>query len=55
MKRVFCPKCDYQITFDENKYKDGEVVAMVCPQCASQFKIKIGRKVVRTTTLPILI
>lgn len=48
MKRVFCPKCDYQITFDENKYKDGEVVAMVCPQCASQFKIKIGRKVVRT-------
>lgn len=48
MKRVFCPKCDHQITFDESKYKDGEVVAMVCPQCTSQFKIKIGRKVVRT-------
>lgn len=47
MKRVFCPKCDNQLTFDESKYKDGQVVAFVCPQCASQFKIKIGRKVVR--------
>ena len=47
MKRVFCPKCDHQITFDEKKYQDGQVVPMVCPQCASQFKIKIGRKVVR--------
>ena len=48
MKRVFCPKCDHQLTFDETKYKEGEVVAFVCPQCASQFKIKIGRKVIRT-------
>ena len=47
MKRVFCPKCDHQITFDEKKYEDGQVVPMVCPACASQFKIKIGRKVVR--------
>lgn len=47
MKRVFCPKCDHQITFDEKKYEDGQVVPMVCPQCASQFKIKIGRKTVR--------
>ena len=48
MKRVFCPKCDNQIVFDDSKYEDGKVVAMVCPQCASQFKIKIGRKIVRT-------
>ena len=44
MKRVFCPKCDHQLTFDETKYKEGEVVAFVCPQCASQFKIKISQK-----------
>ena len=50
MKRVFCPKCDHQITFDEKKYEDGQVVPMVCPACASQFKIKIGRKVVRNKT-----
>ncbi len=48
MKRVFCPKCDNQLTFDETKYQEGQVVVFVCPQCASQFKIKIGRKVVRT-------
>ena len=48
MKRVFCPKCDHQIAFDETKYEEGKVVAFVCPQCASQFKIKIGRKVVRS-------
>lgn len=48
MKRVFCPKCDHQIAFDDSKYEDGKVITMVCPQCASQFKIKIGRKTVRT-------
>ncbi|WP_280748559.1 FHA domain-containing protein [Parabacteroides sp. PF5-9] len=50
MKRVFCPKCDNQLTFDETKYADGQVLAFVCPQCTAQFKIKIGRKVVRTAT-----
>lgn len=48
MKRVFCPKCDRQIAFDDTKYPDGKVLAIVCPQCTAQFKIKIGRKVVRT-------
>ena len=47
MKRVFCPKCDRQLTFDENKYPQGKVLAFVCPQCGSQFKIKLGLKVVR--------
>ena len=47
MKRVFCPKCDHQLTFDETKYPQGKVLAFVCPQCGSQFKIKLGLKVVR--------
>ena len=44
MKRVFCPKCDNQLAFDETKYPEGKVLAFVCPQCGSQFKIKLGRK-----------
>ncbi len=48
MKRIFCPKCDNQLTFDETKYTEGKVLAFVCPQCGSQFKIRLGRKVVRT-------
>ena len=47
MKRLFCPKCDRQLTFDETKYPQGKVLAFVCPQCGSQFKIKLGLKVVR--------
>lgn len=50
MKRVFCPKCDNQLSFDETKYPDGKVLAFVCPGCGAQFKIKLGRKVVKTTT-----
>ena len=48
MKRIFCPKCDTQLSFDETKYPDGKILAFVCPQCGSQFKIKLGRKTVRT-------
>ena len=48
MKRIFCPKCDNQLSFDETKYPDGQVLAFVCPQCGSQFKIKLGRKTIRT-------
>lgn len=47
MKRVFCPKCDRQLAFDDSKYPDGKVLAFVCPQCGSQFKIKLGRKLVK--------
>lgn len=48
MKRIFCPKCDNQITFNASKYPEGKILAFVCPQCGSQFKIKLGRKVVKT-------
>ncbi len=50
MKRIFCPKCDNQLSFDETKYPDGKVLAFVCPQCGSQFKIRLGRKIVRTAS-----
>lgn len=48
MKRIFCPKCDNQLAFDETKYPQGKILAFVCPQCGHQFKIKLGRKIVRT-------
>ena len=48
MKRIFCPKCDNQIAFDETKYPEGKILVFVCPQCGHQFKIKLGRKVIRT-------
>ena len=47
MKRVFCSKCDAQILFDETKYTEGQIVPLVCPQCAKQFKVKIGHRVVK--------
>ncbi|MGM9758956.1 MAG: FHA domain-containing protein [Parabacteroides sp.] len=50
MKRVFCPKCDLQLSFDETKYPAGKVLAFVCPQCGTQFKIKLGLKVVKTAS-----
>lgn len=50
MKRVFCPKCDNQLSFDDTQYAEGKVLAFVCPQCGSQFKVKLGRKVVKTAS-----
>ncbi len=47
MKRIFCPKCDYQLTFDETKYPDGKVLSFVCVGCTHQFKIRLGRKIVK--------
>lgn len=42
MKRVRCPKCDYFITFDEQKYTSGQSLIFQCPQCNKQFGIRIG-------------
>lgn len=49
MKQTFCPKCDHQLSFDETKYPKGEVLAFVCPKCSSQFKIKLGKKIIKTS------
>jgi len=48
MKRIFCPKCDNQLAFDETKYTRGKVLVFVCPSCGHQFKIRLGMKKVRT-------
>lgn len=40
MKRILCPKCDKQLTFDDTKYPDRRELAFVCPQCGTQFKVK---------------
>ena len=49
MKRVRCPKCDNYITFDENKYKEGQSLVFQCPQCGKQFGIRIGVSKLRNT------
>lgn len=49
MKRVRCPKCDNYITFDETKYKTGQSLVFVCPQCNKQFGIRIGVSKLRAT------
>lgn len=48
MKRIFCPKCDTQLTFDEKKYPEAKALAFVCPGCSHQFKIRLGSKTVMT-------
>lgn len=42
MKRVRCPKCDYDITFDETKYAAGKALVFECPACGKQFAVRIG-------------
>lgn len=49
MKRVRCPKCDNYITFDEKKYKEGQSLVFMCPQCGKQFGIRIGTSKLRNT------
>ena len=42
MKRVRCPKCDYDITFNETKYAAGKALVFECPSCGKQFAVRIG-------------
>lgn len=41
MKRVRCPKCNNFISFDETKYKAGQSLVFVCPDCGKEFRIRI--------------
>lgn len=50
MKHIFCPKCDYQLVFNKEKYPDGKAFAIVCPQCGHQFRIRVGKKMVKTAS-----
>jgi hypothetical protein len=36
------------MAFDETRYPEGKALAFVCTQCGHQFKIRPGRKLVRT-------
>jgi len=47
MKRVRCPKCDSFITFDEKRYRTGQSLVFVCPNCGKQFGIRIGVSALR--------
>jgi predicted RNA-binding Zn-ribbon protein involved in translation (DUF1610 family) len=49
MRRARCPKCDNYITFDETKYKPGQVLIFECPSCGKQFGIRIGTSKLRKT------
>ena len=42
MKRVRCPKCDYDLTFDETRYAEGQTLVFQCPQCQRQFGVRIN-------------
>ncbi len=42
MKRLRCPRCDQFITFDEQKYQEGEKLIFVCPHCGKQFGVRLG-------------
>ena len=45
MKKLFCPKCDNCISFDESKYKATGTLVFVCPDCAHSFKAHIANKI----------
>jgi len=44
MKRLSCPKCGHNLTFDETAYPPDRVLVFVCPACQKQFKVKLGVK-----------
>jgi len=50
MKRIFCPKCDNQLVFDETKYPEAKALAFVCSGCGHQFKIRVGHKTIVTSS-----
>ena len=46
MKKIFCPKCDEAIVLSAQKLKelkesDGERMAIVCPSCTHQLRIRL--------------
>ena len=41
MKKVLCPKCDNDITFNEDRYEKNVSLFFVCPYCGKQFNVSI--------------
>lgn len=40
MKKVLCPKCDNNVSFDEKRYEEGRSLFFVCPYCGKKFSIQ---------------
>lgn len=41
MKKIRCPKCEHVLTFDDKKYKPGQVLVFHCPNCGKKFGIRM--------------
>lgn len=44
MKKIFCPKCDHPIAFDDSNYPTGQSLVFECEECRKSFTIRIGDK-----------
>ncbi len=44
MKRIRCPKCDAYQTLEQTRFKNGQSLVFICPECGKQFGIKIRKK-----------
>lgn len=42
MKKISCPKCDNDITFNENRYEKNTSLFFVCPYCGKQFNVAVA-------------
>ena len=42
MKKVLCPKCDNDITFNEDRYEKNVSLFFVCPYCGKQFNVSVA-------------
>jgi DNA-directed RNA polymerase subunit M/transcription elongation factor TFIIS len=41
MKNIRCPKCEHIISFNEKKYRPGQVLVFHCPNCGKKFGIRL--------------
>lgn len=44
MKKVFCPRCDNSVIFDETHYSEGQSLQLHCTVCGRNFGVRIVRK-----------
>lgn len=55
MKKIFCPKCDDEITLSDQRLRElkqaeGERIAIVCPSCTHQLRIRLRATESQTST-----
>lgn len=49
MKRVRCPKCENYVYFNEQNYEAGQSLVFVCDDCGKQFRIRLGKTLLKST------